>query len=83
MDELIGKCGFYCASCPTYASGKCRGCIDEHAEGDCYTRDCVLSKGIGYCGLCEGFPCDAILTRQRATVLDKDWLRWKRESGNP
>lgn len=23
--NLIGKCGFYCGSCPTYAKGECTG----------------------------------------------------------
>lgn len=79
--ELLGKCGFYCGGCPTYRKGGCRGCMAEHQKGDCFTRDCVLEKGIGVCGACGDFPCDVILTRPRVTVLDKDWLRWKKESG--
>ena len=55
--------------------------MEEHREGDCFTRDCVLNQGIGFCGACERFPCDDLLARSRATVLDKDWLRWKREKG--
>ena len=36
MDKkLLGKCGFYCGCCPTYIKGGCRGCVDEHSEGDC------------------------------------------------
>ena len=67
MDEkLLGKCGFYCGCCPTYIKGGCKGCVDEHSEGDCYTR--------------EQFPCDTIMTKPHTTVLDKDWLRWKKES---
>ena len=39
MDEkLLGKCGFYCGCCPTYIKGGCKGCVDEHSEGDCYPR---------------------------------------------
>ena len=28
----------------------------------------------------EKFPCDTIMTQPHTTVLDKDWLRWKKES---
>ena len=81
MDEkLLGKCGFYCGCCPTYIKGGCKGCVDEHSEGDCYTRDCVLKQGIACCGACEQFPCDTIMTKPHTTVLDKDWLRRKKES---
>lgn len=42
--ELLAKCGFYCGTCPTYINGNCNGCIEEHMEGDCFTRDCVIKK---------------------------------------
>ena len=48
--------------------------------GDCYIRDCVLKQSIDCCGACEQFLCDTIMTQPHATVLDKDWLRWKKES---
>lgn len=79
-ENLLGKCGFYCGCCPTYRSGGCKGCLEEHQTGDCFTRDCVLARGIDCCGACEQFPCDTILTKPCTTVLDKDWLRWKKES---
>ena len=78
--KLLGKCGFYCGACPTYIKGGCTGCMEEHTTGDCYTRDCVLEQGISCCGACKQFPCDTIMTQPRTTVLDKDWLRWKKES---
>lgn len=78
--NLLGKCGFYCGACPTFIKGGCQGCMEEHGKGDCYSRDCVLEKGIRCCGECEGFPCDTILTRPHTTVLDKEWLQWKKES---
>ena len=78
MDKsLLGKCGFYCGVCPTYIIGGCKGCMDEHAEGDCFTRDCVLKKGLEACTLCDAFPCPTIIEGEHCTVLDKDWLRWK------
>lgn len=76
-DRILGKCGFYCGCCPTYIKGGCRGCMEEHQKGDCYTRDCVLEKEIVCCGACEEFPCNTIMTKPHSTVLDKDWLRWK------
>lgn len=79
-EALLGKCGFYCGCCPTLRKGGCRGCMEEHAAGDCFTRDCVLGQGIACCGECETFPCETILTRPHTTVLDRDWLRWKKES---
>ena len=75
---LLGKCGFYCGVCPDYRAGACAGCVGAHQPGDCYTRDCVLRKGLEACPCCGDFPCDTILTAQRVTVLDKDWLAWKR-----
>ncbi len=65
MDEkLLGKCGFYCGCCPTYRNNGCKGCVDEHTKGDCYTRDCVLKQGIACCGACGQFPCDTIMTNR-------------------
>ena len=34
QENLLGKCGFYCGCCPTYIKGGCKGCMDEHSEGD-------------------------------------------------
>ena len=58
---------------------KLQGCEKGQKRGDCFTRDCVTQKGLPFCGACELFPCDTILTRERCTVLDKAWLRWKKE----
>lgn len=77
-EKLIGKCGFYCGACPTYLRGGCRGCLEEHESGDCFSRDCSLKKGLRFCGECEDFPCETILTKPKCTVLDKDWLIWKK-----
>lgn len=78
--NLLGKCGFYCGACPTYIKKECRGCLDEHAEGDCFSRDCVMRKELQFCGECREFPCETIMTQQHCTVLDKDWLLWKKNS---
>lgn len=75
---LLGRCGFYCGVCPTYVSGGCPGCGAAHVPGDCFTRDCTGKQGLSHCTLCSRFPCGELLRREKATVLDKDWLRWKR-----
>lgn len=79
-ERLLGKCGFYCACCPTYIKGGCRGCMDEHQDGDCYTRDCVLKQKLVCCGACTRFPCDTIISRPHSTILGRAWLQWKKES---
>ena len=76
--ELLGSCGFYCGACPTFLQGSCKGCREGQTEGDCFTRDCVRKKGLPFCGACGDFPCETILTKDRCTVLDKSWLRWKK-----
>lgn len=67
---LIGMCGFYCGSCPSYARGECTGCRTAHKKGDCFTWDCVSEKGLHFCGECADFPCEALFVRDKATVLD-------------
>ncbi len=74
---LIGKCGFYCGSCPDYIQGTCPGCRLTHKRGDCYTFDCVDNRGLDFCDTCGEFPCKEIMIREKATVLDKKWLEWK------
>lgn len=81
-EKLIAKCGYYCGACPTYLNGNCSGCYEEHSEGDCFTRDCVINKNICVCGQCADFPCDTILTKPHSTVLDSQWLQWKKNSGS-
>mgnify|MGYP003563218347 CR=1 FL=1 len=79
MDEkLLGKCGFYCGACPSFIKGNCSSCFLEHKKGDCFSRDCVLEKGLRFCGECKEFPCETIIKKTKCTVLDKNWLLWKK-----
>ncbi|MGE5599748.1 MAG: DUF3795 domain-containing protein [Bacteroidota bacterium] len=80
--DLVGYCGFYCGSCPTLRAGRCSGCRRAHRPGDCFTNTCVQEKGLRFCGECRDFPCDDLLHRERATVLDQRWLAWKRNERN-
>ncbi len=76
--ELVGMCGFYCGSCPAYRTGECEGCRKAHSQGGCFTAQCVKGKGLIFCSECIDFPCDQLLVREKATVLDKKWLAWMR-----
>jgi hypothetical protein len=78
MDEkLLGKCGYYCGQCPSFMIGKCAGCIDGNQKGTCYTRDCVIERGILSCGHCQEFPCERIRSDPKASLLSPLWLKWK------
>ena len=56
--------------------------MDEKLLGKCgfYCGDCVKEKKLNFCGECKSFPCDTIMTKPHSTVLDKDWLAWKKKS---
>ena len=75
--KLIAPCGFYCGSCPTYLNDECEGCYNGGA-GKCFTFNCVVNKDINFCGECKDFPCDDIIDGEKATILDKSWLKWKK-----
>ncbi len=75
---LIGYCGFYCGSCPTYLKSQCTGCRLAHDEGDCYTNSCVKKKDLRFCGECSYFPCEEIIIKEKLTILDPAWLKWKK-----
>lgn len=74
--DPMGRCGFYCGCCPNYVNQECEGCVPAHKPGDCYTWDCVGQKDIPLCPLCPDFPCQELLQRKHATVLDREWLSW-------
>ena len=77
--SLLGKCGYYCGCCPSYAAGKCPGCEKGNADGVCYSRDCAISRKLHACGECADFPCERIITDRKATLLGGEWLVWKRK----
>lgn len=77
MNELIGKCGFYCGSCPDYRNKNCSGCRSAHKKGDCFTFDCVDQRQIDFCPECPDFPCPELFRREKHTVLNIKWLEWK------
>jgi len=73
----IAKCGFYCGACSSFVNKECEGCLDgKHTL--CYTKKCTEEKNLDFCGHCEKFPCEELLTREKSTVLSKSWLLWKK-----
>lgn len=78
--DNIGGCGFFCGCCPDYRSGNCAGCREAHVQGDCFTLDCINEKKLEYCPECGKFPCDLLLAKKKATVLDQAWMLWKRKT---
>lgn len=81
-ENLMGKCGFYCGVCPSYIKKQCTGCISAHKEGDCFTRDCVIKQHLDVCEQCVCFPCDTIMKKPHSTVLDPEWLLWKKRNND-
>lgn len=78
-DQLLGKCGFYCGSCPTFLQDDCQGCLNQK-QGTCFTRDCVINQKLNFCGECQSFPCHTILEKPNVSILSREWLKWKKNS---
>ncbi len=93
-NELLGKCGMICRSgklrCHTVGLHRRRlpGLYQRGVRrlyggaygGDCFSRGCILGKGLDSCGRCGRFPCEGLLHKPHSTVPDKEWLLWKRGS---
>ena len=59
-ENLISHCGFYCAACPTYLSGKCEGCrgaSPKCAVGvkNCEVKQCCVENEFFTCANCTKF----------------------------
>ena len=67
--ELLGKCGFYCGTCPTYINENCNGCIEEHMGG--YDIKCTLNIDVG----CYHVKCDTLYSATGALYRFCDELR--------
>ena len=77
LGERLGRCGFCRGVCPTLTAGRGGGC-DTHRPGECFTRDCTERRGLPFPTLCGQVPCEELTSREKATILDKAWLQWKR-----
>lgn len=62
-------CGLICNNCEYYNNdGKiqCPGCHNEKGKpfwGECEVYLCANMKKVEHCGLCDEFPCDAIINQ--------------------
>ncbi len=70
--ELLAVCGLYCGACPAYQrrnrAGEegpvCEGCLSRSLREECKNcafKTCAEKKKISHCGLCDEFPCRALL----------------------
>ena len=69
VKSTLTACGLDCGSCPWH-QGKmpqiCPGCEEVDGRpfcGSCATYDCVKTKKIEHCGLCDEFPCEDFMSR--------------------
>ena len=64
-EEVVGICGLFCGTCPSYADGICSGCLSDNVKGECAEcrhgfRDCAKEHGITWCNECHDFPCQRL-----------------------
>ena len=76
-------CGLSCEECEYREEFHCGGCMATGGNpfyGPCELAACARRKKVNFCGECKDFPCDTIITKPHSSVLDKDWLTWKKKS---
>ena len=63
MNPMIAYCGVDCSVCPDYTSGICPSCKEtKWVEDDiCMPVKCCREKGVAFCALCGGFPCESMV----------------------
>ena len=59
-ENLISYCGFYCAACPKFLEGECKGCkgnTPDCARGyqSCKVRPCCINHSYSSCANCKKF----------------------------
>ena len=59
-EQFISYCGFYCAACPTYTSGKCEGCKGDSEKcaigyKNCPVKQCCVENGFFTCADCTKY----------------------------
>ena len=64
-ENVVGICGLFCETCPTFADGICDGCLSGHVAEACVEcrhgfRDCAAEHGVTWCSQCSGFPCERL-----------------------
>ena len=61
-EKVVGICGLFCETCPSYADGRCGGCLSDHVVDVCAEcrhgfRECAKEHGVTWCSECGDFPC--------------------------
>ena len=64
-EEVVGICGLFCETCPTYADGICDGCLSDHVAEACAVcrhgfRECAKGHEVTWCFECSDFPCERL-----------------------
>lgn len=62
---VAGICGLFCGTCPSFAEGKCSGCLSDHVAPHCVAcvngfRTCAAEQGVTRCFECAQFPCERL-----------------------
>ncbi|MBA4356568.1 MAG: hypothetical protein C0405_02455 [Desulfovibrio sp.] len=58
MNPALGNFPQFAQLLEFLASGSCQGCREGGCLlGNCGVRECVLKRGVSFCGLCPDFPC--------------------------
>ena len=74
-EKVVGICGLFCETCPTFADGLCDGCLSDHVAKACEEcmhgfRDCAAEHGVTWCSQCSGFPCGRLLKFRDCHVVN-------------
>ena len=93
-NKVVGICGLFCETCPTFADGNCKGCLSDYVAEHCVIckhgfRDCVKKHGIVRCSECGEFPCERLRLFKDCHIVDGishhehiiDYVREQRDIG--
>lgn len=74
--EVVGICGLFCGTCPSYADDICDGCLSDRVRGDCAVcshgfRTCAKDHGVTWCKECRDFPCQRLLDFKDVHVVNR------------
>ena len=74
-EKVVGICGLFCETCPSYAEGLCDGCLSDHVVEVCAEcrhgfRECAKEHGVTWCSECGDFPCDRLRTFRDIHVVN-------------
>ncbi len=65
----ITPCGGNCSECNHFNNNECEGCVKSGGkcvhmwENGCKIFECCQSHNVKFCGLCEIFPCEYIISK--------------------